>query len=288
MRKILLLIFAIFISITPAYSNETIQEDSGFSYTCFVRKHLSEEADQLNVFLAKYFAALEDKDIKKLGELYSDKYVSSDMLNKENLLELIQQSWGMTDGLEYSNEIQNIRFDTNFATVEINENLIGLTKEKSEITGDIGLVESSVRTALYLQKFGKGWKIVSDKTLYEETSIRYGKAKDLEVNIYAPEQAFSGEDYSITLETEIPLNTFALGSITSEKIEFPRKRVEEVYRQVSANLNMLERLVKANSDSVNELAVASVSFCTVKKGAFKVPEIDVTGTAVLLKRVNVE
>lgn len=293
MKKILILIFSLalfngFVIPVSAADDDTAEEYQGFYYTCFVKKHLSEEANQLNLFLAKYFNVQKKQNIKGLAELYADNYMSGDRLNKDNVIKLIDESWNLTENLDYSSEIQNIRIDTNFAAVEINENLTGITRTKSDVTKDNGLVESSVRTVFYLQRFGKGWKIISDKTLYEETSIKYGSARDLEITIYAPEQVFKNSDYSISLETEIPENTFALGSITTEPLEFPRKNSEENFRQVPAELNILERVVKANNKSLNELAVGSISFCSVKKGSFTLPEIDVTGTAVLLKRVNVE
>jgi len=290
-KTLIFLVFSLFLSGVcgfPAFSEDSSENYSGFNYTCFVKKQLSEEANQLNIFLAKYFKAHKDKNITVLQELYADEYVSGDSIGREDIIKLVQESWDLTDSLEYSSEIQNIRFDNDFAAVEINENLIGVTKLKSDITKDNGLVESSIRTVLYLKRYGKGWKIATDKTLYEESSIKYGKAKDMDINIYAPEQVFKDKSYSVALKTEIPPDTFALGSITTEQLIFPRGKTEEVFRQVSSDVNMIERVVKANNESLNELAVGSVSFCAVKKGSFTLPEIDVSGTAVLLKRVNVE
>ncbi|OGI01789.1 MAG: hypothetical protein A2Y25_05330 [Candidatus Melainabacteria bacterium GWF2_37_15] len=291
MKNFLLIICTLFLFAFPAYSSDSTDckgKEPEFAYTCFVRENLSEEATQLNLFLAKYLKAMEDHNTNELNELYADTYLNGDKLNKNTMIELIQQSWNLLSNMQYSNEIQNIRFDKNFATIEIDENITGITKTKSEITNDNGQIKSSARIVYYLQKFGKGWKIISDKTLYEETSIKYGKAKDLNINIYAPEHVLKNIDYSISLETEIPEDTFALGSITNETLTYPHKKAQEVFRQVPSELNLLERVVKANNDSLNELAIASLSFCTVKKGEVTVPEIDVTGTAVLLKRVNIE
>ncbi len=290
-KTLIFLVFSVVLSGVcgfPAFAEDSAENYPDFYYTCFVKKHLSEDANQLNVFLAKYFQAHKDKNLAALKELYADEYMSGDNINRENIIKLVRESWDLTDNLEYSSEIQNIRFDSNFAAVEINENLIGVTKSKSDITNDNGLVESSVRTILYLKKYGNGWKINTDKTLYEESSIKYGKAKDLNIDIYAPEQVFENNNYSVSIKTEIPADTFALGSITTEKLTFPREKTEEVFRQVPSDINMLERMVKANNNDSNELAVGSISFCAVKKGSFTLPEIDVSGTAVLLKRVNVE
>lgn len=261
--------------------------DEKIHYTCFVKKELTEEARQLNKFLAGYFQAFQNHDIKILKDLYADEFMSGDGFSREKLISMINDSWELSPDLSYSGSIQDLKFGKAFATVEINENLIGETKEKSEITGDNGLIESASRSVLFLRKFGKGWKVVSDKTLYEETSIKYGEAKGLDINLSAPGQVFPDKNYTISLETEIPENMFAIGSIIKETLSYPRKKEEEVFRQVPMDIKLLERVVEANNNSLNELAVASVSYCDVKKDSFKRPEIDLAGTAILIKRVNV-
>lgn len=261
--------------------------DENVHYTCFVRKELTEESRQLNKFLAKYFYASENHELDSLKKLYSQDFISGDGFNREKLFKMIDDSWKLSPDLSYSGRIQDLKFDKTFATVEINEDLSGLTKKKSEITDDTGFIESSSRTILYLRKFGKGWRIISDKTLYEETSIKYGEAKDLDINLYAPPQVTPEDNYTISLETEIPENMFAVSSIIKEKLSFPKEKKDEVFRQVPISTGTLERVVKANNNSMNELAVASVSFCNVKKDNFKRPDIDFAGTAVLIKRVNV-
>ncbi len=269
-----------------AYSQEE-EVSENVHYTCFVKKELTEEAKQLNTFLAKYFLASESHNIDELKELYASDFISGDGFNREKLLELIKDSWDLSPGLKYSGHIQDLKFDKNFATVELNEDITGETKEKSEITGDTGLLESSSRTVLYLRKFGKGWQVVSDKTLYEETSIKYGEAKGLDINLYAPGQVMPEDSYTISLDTEIPDDMFAVASIISENLSYPRENKKETFRQVPADVQLLERVVQANNKFLNELAIASVSFCNVKKDVFKRPDIDFTGTAVLIKRVNV-
>jgi len=291
-KKIILIIYLViglaitFVSTDKAYSEE-IEQDQNFYYTCFVKKELTDEAKQLNIFLAKYFDALESHNSEILEKLYADEYVSGDGFEREKMISIIKDSWDLSPDLDYSGDIQDIKFDSAFAMIEINENLTGITKEKSEITGDKGLIESSSKSVLYLNKYGKGWQIITDKTLYEETSIKYGEAKDLDISIYAPGQVFPADSYTISLKTDIPENMFAVGSIISEPLIYPRKKSEEVFRQVPMDVQLLERVVQANNNSLNELAVASVSYCDVKKDDYKRPEIDLAGTAILIKRVNV-
>jgi len=289
MRRLIILIIGSILACNVIFpvSAEEFGQDRNFYYTCFVRKNLTEEANQLNKFLLDYFEVVKNHDIKKAKDLYAGKYINGDGFNKEKMIDILEDSWKLSPDLDYAVEIQDIKFDNSFATVEINENLTGTTKEVSEITGDAGLIESSSRILLYLQKYGKGWKIVSDMTLYEETSIKYGEAKNLDINIYAPDQVLSDKNYAVSLETEIPGDMFAIGSIVNESLTYPRKRPEEIFRQIPLDIRHLERVVRANSNSLNELAVASVSYCRVKKDFYTTPKIDFAGTAILIKRVNV-
>lgn len=266
---------------------EQAVENDNFYYTCFVRENLTEEANQLNTFLSDYFDAVKLHNLKKLKDLYAGNFLSGDGFDKNKMIEVLEESWDLSPNLEYSAEIQDIKFDSAFASVELRETLTGTTREVSEITGDNGDIESTTRVLLYMQKHGKGWKIVSDRTLYEETSIKYGAAKGLDINIYAPDQVLADKNYSVSIEAEIPEDMFALGSIVSEPLIFPRKRPEEVFRQIPLDIKHLERVIQANGDRKNELAVASVSYCKVEKNAFTSPDIELAGTAILIKRVNV-
>ncbi len=261
--------------------------NNNFQYTCFVQKSLTKEATQLNRFLAEYFNAFEKHNVKKLSKLYAAKFISGDGLNKQKLMKMIGESWTLSPDLKYSKEIQDVKFDKFFASVEINENLFGATKQKSNITGDKGLIESVSKTVLYLQKFGQGWKIVSDRTLYEETSIKYGDAKDIESAIIAPDQVFNGKKYTISLKTDIPDNVFAIGSLVTEPLGHHKNKTKEIFRHVPADIKLIERLVQANNKNFNELAVGFVSYCKIDKNSSKKPEIKISGTATLLKRVNV-
>ena len=278
----------ILINSSSAFANsDKNKQDNAFHYTCFVQKSLTKEATQLNRFLAEYFDTFEKHNIKNLSKLYADKFISGDGFNKQKLMDMIGQSWNLSPNLKYSKEIQDVKFDKAFASVEINENLTGTTKEKSDITGDKGLIESVSKTVLYLQKFGQGWKIVSDKTLYEETSIKYGDAKDIESNIFAPDQVFNGKKYTISMETDVPDKMFAIGSLVKEPLGYHSNKTKEIFRHIPVDIKLIERLVQANSNDFNELAVGSVSYCKVDKDFAQKPEIKISGTATLLKRVNV-
>ena len=92
-KKFFLLILSfglIYTCIIPAFSAEK-DEAENFYYTCFVKKNLTKEANQLNVFLANYFKVFEQQDVKELNGLYAFNYKSSDSFNKEQMLKLIKE-----------------------------------------------------------------------------------------------------------------------------------------------------------------------------------------------------
>jgi hypothetical protein len=257
------------------------------SYACAVSKELAPEAGQINLFLSDYFKALKTHSVKKIGELYANNYKSEDGFNKTELMKLLKDSWEASPDLTYSQEIKDIRLSGNSAAIELYENVKGTTKQMSDITKDKGLIESTSKSVMYLARFGNGWKIVSDNTLYEQTSLKYGAARNFNINIDVPEVVLPSDNYTISLRTEIPDNMFAIGSITKEKLTASPQRQEEVFRQVPVSMNLLERVVKAGDGEENELAVGAVSYCEVSKNPINQPVINLTGTAVVMKRVNI-
>lgn len=78
-----------------------------------------------------------------------------------------------------------------------------------------------------------------------------------------------------------------MGSVTSMPIVAPLKYSEEMFKQISPSSGTLERIVRANEDSYNELVSASVSFCKVERTYYTSLELKVSGLAIVLKRVNV-
>ena len=270
----------------PSFAQEKPKQESTI-YTYYVKKAQFDEANELNTFLARYLIDLNAHDIKKTGDYYASNYISGDGFNKEQLTDLIKQTWEKCPDLRYSTVIKNLRLDNNRASVEISEDLTATTKDVSEITKDKGSINGTSHNILYLEKYGSGWKIISDKTLYEETAIKYGTAKNININFNVPEQVLSGEDYTASLKIDMPAEVFALGSLTSVPLVYPVKQPEETFRQIAPDLNMLERVIKSNKNCQNEISSASISFCEAERTAYTNLDLKVTGLAVVLKRVNV-
>jgi len=270
-----------------AVSTPVAAKEENSVYTYYIKNESSEDANELNNFLANYLIALNSHDLKKIDDYYASNYINGDGLNKNQMIDLLKQTWEKCPDLKYSTAIKNLRLANNRASVEFNEDITATTKNISEITKDKGSVNGTSHNILYFEKYGCGWKIVTDKTLYEETTIKYGAAKNININFDTPEQVISGENYTASLKVDLPAESFALASLTSAPLVYPVKQPEETFRQVPSDLKILERLIKSNKDCLNEISSASVSFCEAQRSTYTNFDIKVTGITVILKRVNV-
>lgn len=269
----------------PAFAQEKPAVEEVYTY--YVKQEQSNSAKELSIFLARYLNTLNTHEIKEIGDYYASNFISGDGFNKAQIIDLTKQTWEKFPDINYSTIIKNMRLDENRASIEFSEAITATTKDKSDITKDKGNVTGTSHNILYLEKYGSGWKIVTDKTLYEEITIKYGKAKDINVKLDTPEQVLSGEDYTASLKTELPADVFALGSLASVPLVYPAKQPEETFRQIPSDLNMLERLIKANKNNYNEVVSASISFCEAAKESYTSLDLKVGGLTVILRRVNV-
>ena len=282
MKKILILLsFAavIFNAYNPVYAEQQQNKTVVISQ--------DKESLHLNAFVEKCLKYSNDHDFNKLQSLYASNYISGDGLKKDELFNLIKQSWDNFPNIKYSSTIKDIRINNNTATVESYDTATADTLKKSDITNDTGALQCESQNLIYLQKFGKDWKIVSDKIFYEKTSIKYGGAKNLKIDFNTAEQVYAGQDYTSALYVDIPTGTIALGSITKEPIVYPEVKTEESFRQIYPGIGVLERIMKANKTNNNEFASASVGFSELIKDNNSNPEIKVTGIALIMQRVNV-
>jgi len=245
------------------------------------------EIKKIKTFIDNYNNFSNKRQMEKIRKFYADSYISGDGFKLNEILSLAKESWQAYPDIFYSSEIRNIRITDSFASVETLDRAVSEKARKSEITNDLGKLESNSGNIIYLQKFGDNWKIISDRVNFEKTSIKYGIAKNLDVKFEAPEQVNSGEKYTASLYTDMPDNTFSVASITKEPIISPRQTPDEVFRQVPKYLGILERLLEANASNYNEIACASVEYAEFNLDATANSNIKPTGIALILQRVNV-
>lgn len=227
------------------------------------------------------------KDLYSLKSLYSTTYISGDGLSKENIFNMINDTWKTFPDLIYTTNILKVDIQGDYASIESIDTAFTDKTNSSEFTNDCGSLISKSHGMLYLRKFGKGWKVLSDKVLSEETSIKYGSAKAIDLSLIVPSQISAGDEYTVSLNAAIPPGMVAVGSIVREPIVYPSVKTDDLFRQIVPETNLLERVLKANSENLNELATASVGFTESTEDKFGNPDVKLSGLAVITRRVNV-
>ena len=113
----------------------------------------------------------------------------------------------------------------------------------------------------------------------------YGQAKDLNIQLTAPNEIEANKEYCATLEFVPPQNTIAIASIASDIVEYPQKPTQEVFRAMPED-NILERLFTSNTQNKNEYIVASIGLTQTAVCDLSL-KLSLTGFGYTIKRVNV-
>lgn len=241
---------------------------------------------EIQDIFSKYAKYSTKQDFEKLENLFADNYINADGFNKKTYFDMIKKTWDLYPEVVYTASIKDIKINNEYAIVQLNEKAYGETKEAYEGINDKGLIQSDSLSFYYLQKFGNAWKITSSSVISETTSLRYGETKNLNLSITAPSQVKAGEEYTASLNLDVPQHSFILASISNEPIIYPQKTPEDVFRNIKRD-GILERVLTANKDNYNELAVASVGITKAAILDTQNINIKVTGMAFLMTRVNV-
>lgn len=284
-KKIILYTALLGLMLTQTTSLAMAQTET--SVTTAIQNAQTKADKDVTDFIEKMVKYSNEHKLDKLKAMYASSFISGDGLNKDEVFKLITSAWAAYPNLTYKSEIKNIRSNDNFATVQSRDTADGITTAKSEIASDTGILESLSDNTIYLQKFGKDWKIVSDRVDYEKTSIRYGSAKNLNIDFYAPEQVHAGEEYTATINAKLPENVLAIAAIAKDPLVLPEPKHEELFRQIPNDYGILERVMKANLTNNNEIASASIGLSEFSNGNTMYSEIRITGIALLMQRVNV-
>jgi len=183
-------------------------------------------------------------------------------------------------------EIKNIEISANTAVAQVCENAIATTNSKSGIINEKGLLQSTSSSAYYLEKVGNDWLITSDHIISEKTSLRYGSAKFLNIDLNAPSQIPANTNYTSTLTMDSPKDSLIIASIGKENITYPQVPAEEVFRKLP-NEGVLERVFESNNKNINEYAVASFGITKAEIKNSTEIKIYITGLGFVMSRVNV-
>ena len=164
------------------------------------------------------------RDIENVAKLYKHDFINNDGFNKDIYIKLIQDTWKSYPDIAYATEIRSINLTNNFAIVETYEAAVGTTTENVGDTQIVGELQGFAHSIYHLEKVGQKWLITSENILEEKTSLSYGEARFLDINLNAPAQIGAGKIYSTNLTIDAPEETLIVGSIGREKITYPQSR----------------------------------------------------------------
>lgn len=240
--------------------------------------------------IKKHTKAIQKNNIEKLETFYHKDYISTDGFNIDDLIAMLNQTRSIYKHMKYKTKINNITAYDNWALVQLSDKTkaIIFPDKEEKLKEKTGLLEGSSTWNLYLKKENNSWKIISEDILIEETSLRYGIAKKIDMNLITPVFIKSGEEYDISLKIKKPKNIIALASIANEEIVYPPQDFDDKFRKLPEDGD-LERLVKANDKNINEYGIASIGFTKFSINEEETrAKIEVLGMAHIMKRINIE
>ncbi len=238
----------------------------------------AEERKEIESLLANIENQWNAHDLDAVMNHYADDYINNDGLDKKAVMELTKDFWKTYPDAKSSSKTKEIRIDNNFATVESRDMAIGTTATEMKGIGTKGDLSSISEGQLYVKKLGNVWKIIGDRIDYEKVRVAFGLARQLDASFSAPEQVKAGKQYSAKLDLELPQGLTAVGSITSQPLEYPQPQPSETWRQLEGSV--LERVMGANANNRNELLMATIGITSREKNSLM-------GIAFLTRRLNV-
>lgn len=227
-------------------------------------------------------------NLKGLESLYADNYINNDGFNKKAYFKSIESTWEACKDLTYTTKIQSISINGDFASVQVFETANGTIYDKLDLMPVTGEIHSSSTGIYHLIQINGKWFISGETSLSDESSLLYGDARFMNIEIQAPAQVESGDTYTTTIkvDTDDNVNTFIIGSIDHDPVTYPASTPKTELRAMPQS-QILERLIKANTDNVNEYAIASLAISKAKDLGEDHFQIYMAGLACVMKRVNV-
>ena len=285
MKKKLCILFTVLFlfSAIPAKSVDIKEKLSQIGFNLFTEKDAASEITKVIEKQQKY---ANKNNYKKLKLLYTDDYTNFDGINIDEYVESLQKTWNTHDKLSYKTTINSINVFGNYATVYVTDEMQGQTKDTYEKIEGKGVLSSTAKSVYYFKKDSGEWKINSDMTISEKTSLKYGSTKNMEIEIDAPECVGADTQYEVKVVVNSDEKSAIIASITSEPIQYPQIKSEDVFRTLKRD-GELERVVTSNNNGKNEVAFASIAIAKpLLKDSGEI-EAAVEGVAFVATRINV-
>ncbi len=234
-------------------------------------------------FFCEYEYAANNYNHNTFLNLYTEDYLSADGFNYNVMSRLVKDTWKTYPGIKYRVKVNSVNFYKNLAIADVTETAKGYAKVENE---NVGEFVSSMQSIYYLKPNGNSWVITGDYTIKENIILSWGDAKQAKISLEVPNQLQAGQEYTATLSVAQPSGVISIGSITADKITYPQNPSKEIYRKFSSD-GKLERIMKTNTENTNEYVVATVGFTRPKVDDNQNLDINLTGYACLMERINV-
>ncbi len=241
-------------------------------------KEHEKERKEIEALLSNIEAQWNAHNLDSVMSNYADDYINNDGLDKKAVSKLTEDFWKTYPDAKSSSKTKSIRIEGNFATVESRDMAVGSTAKEMPGINTKGDLNSISEGQLYIKKIGGIWRIIGDRIDYEKVRVAFGLAKTLNASFSAPEQVKSGRQYSAKLELNLPTGLTAVGSITSQPLEYPQPQPTDFWRPLDGTV--LERIMPANTNNRNELLMATIGITNSSRN-------NLMGITFLTRRLNV-
>ena len=225
-------------------------------------------------------------DLEALRPLYADNYMNNDGFNKEAYFKTIEETWQECKNLTYNTKVVSIDIVGENAYVNVEENAVGTIFDKLEDSTVAGEIHAKSTGIYHLVKLNGKWLIAGETMISDESSLLYGDARFMDIELIAPLQVGAGESYTTTVKVDADENTVIIGSIEHDPVVYPSKIPKGPLRTIPKT-NVLERIMKANTDNLNEYTVSSLAISKSATDKYNNTRIYMAGLACIMKRVNV-
>ena len=257
-----------------------------FDFSFFNKNNPQREIKKV---LKKHNRAMAEHNVNLVQSYYDENYKSADGFNLEDMKTMLEKTHQAYTNIKYKTKINNITAYDNWALAQMSDETyakVYLDKDKKN-KEKAGTLEGKSSYLVYFKKDKDNWKIVADEILMEETSLKYGVAKKIDMELETPIFIENDENYDISLKMpNKPEDIIALASISREEITYPPADYNEKFRKIPETGD-LERYVKANNKNLNEYALASVGFTKVSiNEEITKAKIEILGIAYIMKRIN--
>ena len=285
MKKVLLTLVLLMIcfAATPVVDASIISDKA---YRAQQAKEIKQDVRQIKSLLDLHNDCANKHDLKGLESLYADKYINNDGFDKDTYLKSVEKTWESCEDLSYTTDVLSVSVNGDYAKVNVLEIANGTVVEDYNGTKIAGEIHSTATGIYHLEKTNGKWYISGETSLTEDSSLLYGEARFMNIELQTPEQVASGETYTVSVKVDADENTFIMGSIEHDTMKYPANTPKGALRPLS-KAHTLERLIKANSDNLNEYAVTALAISKIETKNDTKVRLHMAGLACLMRRVNV-